>query len=329
MAPTALSKRSKPAFSLPRPGISRVTKSTKEKAMNTRVATKGKSDGKGNINADSAAGVQKKGKSNPQAKSSIPAAKEKGKGKDKRNTGKRQKQKQRGAGATMRGLVDRASDDDDDDGRVGGKRKRHTEEEEEEDDDDIETDAVLNDIAANMDTDTETDTDTNNATDESRSERADLDGDEGEDEGRGEDKDEQDKANTASPPAGLDFSSSPEPDFILAEVTHTDKYTRSKGAKSSGVLDTEEYPIPLPLVHRIMHAHFESPTTTTTLSKDAKALMGTYVGVFVKEAIRRCVDEKKERVVKRRREGGGGAGDAGWLEVEDLERVGCQLVLDF
>jgi hypothetical protein len=121
----------------------------------------------------------------------------------------------------------------------------------------------------------------------------------------------EDKENDSLPNASdaeEPMPSSPEPDFILAEVTNTTTTTPS-------------YPIPLPLVHHILVQNFTS--ASTKISTDARSLVGKYVEVFVKEAVARCVAEKKERVQR------GEEGDGGWLEVEDLERVGGQLVLDF
>lgn len=57
--------------------------------------------------------------------------------------------------------------------------------------------------------------------------------------------------------------------------------------------------------------------------------MGKYVEVFVREALARCAFSRGER--ERERDGGGldGGISDGFLEVEDLERVGGQIVLDF
>jgi hypothetical protein len=309
MAPTASSKRSRLPFSPPRPGISKVTKPTKDKTKNNKGITKRKSSG--DINGDS--GVPRsKPKPKPRVTSGV---KEKGKRKQT------EKVKQRGAGGTMRALLNGARDGngDGDDDEDEDERQRHEEE------DDDEENEVLNDIAARKitDIDTDEDTDSNKDTEESGSERHDLDNDDDRREDENENENEEDADENAPPASRLNFSS-PEPDFILAEVMHSHTHTNTHnqgGTNSSSSPDSDEYPIPLPLIHRIMHAHFSVPNTV--LSQHARALMGTYVGVFVKEAIRRCVDEKRERVKR------GEGGDAGWLEVEDLERVGCQLVLDF
>jgi hypothetical protein len=132
------------------------------------------------------------------------------------------------------------------------------------------------------------------------------------DDAESDDGGEHDDEEAASPP------SSPEPDFILAEVVNSSSLR--KGPALS------EPAISLPLIHRVMQSHFTGPEKTS-ISSDARALVGKYVEIFVKEGIRRCVDEKKER------EANGGATaagvDNGWLELEDLERVATQLCMDF
>lgn len=111
-------------------------------------------------------------------------------------------------------------------------------------------------------------------------------------------------------------------EFMLAEVTHhPDRHNKSSKNKSS------DFPIPLPLIHRIMQSQFTTPEKTS-LSTDARSLLGKYVEAFVREGIRRCVHERVEREKGVGANGGDGS-DTGWLEVEDLERVGVQLCLDF
>lgn len=70
-----------------------------------------------------------------------------------------------------------------------------------------------------------------------------------------------------------------------------------------------------------MHQAYLEPDKTK-IAVDAKALVGKYIEIFVKEAIARCTHERAERDA----EGGGGDG---WLELDDLERCAPQLVLDF
>ncbi|KAL6252641.1 hypothetical protein RBB50_000360 [Rhinocladiella similis] len=110
--------------------------------------------------------------------------------------------------------------------------------------------------------------------------------------------------------------SSPEPDFILAEVAHDDPAPDVFGPEPA---------ITLPLIHRIMQSHFNQPERTK-ISEDARILVGKYIEIFVKEGIRRCVDDKKDR---EKSSGGGTSMDSGWMELEDLERVATQLCMDF
>lgn len=148
-----------------------------------------------------------------------------------------------------------------------------------------------------------------------------------------EDDDETDHNTTHSqtpPPSSSSASraSSPEPDYILAEVTTKNPTTTNPFSSSSHSSDPT---IPPSLIHLILTHHFAHPDTTS-LSTDARTLLGKYVEVFVREGIRRCVAQKDEH------DGVGNganddnafpASDKGWLEVEDLERIGVQLCLDF
>ena len=63
------------------------------------------------------------------------------------------------------------------------------------------------------------------------------------------------------------------------------------------------------------------------MSTTAKAVIGKYVEVFVREAIARCAFERQEK--EKGDEDGDLRGGDGWLEVEDLEKSAPQLVLDF
>lgn len=104
-------------------------------------------------------------------------------------------------------------------------------------------------------------------------------------------------------------------DMMLAEIT---------SAPSSSSLSPT---IPIPLLHRLMHHSFKNPEETK-LSTDARACVGRYIETFIREGIARCAFEVGEKV----HEGGSDSAlghDDGWLEVEDLERVGGQLVVDF
>ena len=104
-----------------------------------------------------------------------------------------------------------------------------------------------------------------------------------------------------------------EPDFILAEVTHDDKAT-------------DEPKVPLSLLHRILHHNFRDKDNTR-ITTDAKEVLGKYVEVFVREAIARSAYESQGKGAENDDSGMGR--DDGFLEVEDLEKTGVQLVLDF
>ncbi|KAK5945804.1 hypothetical protein PMZ80_003012 [Knufia obscura] len=108
------------------------------------------------------------------------------------------------------------------------------------------------------------------------------------------------------------ITSSPEPDMILAEITTTPS--------------TSDSPIPEQLVHKILNSRFETPGKTK-ISADARDLVGRYLEVFVREAVMRSAFEREGREGGEVGDGAGRGG--GFLEVEDLERVGVQLCLDF
>ena len=118
----------------------------------------------------------------------------------------------------------------------------------------------------------------------------------------------------ASPSLSRSPSPISEPDFILAEVTHDDNNA------------SDEPVVPLSLLHRILHHNFRDKDKTR-ITTDAKEVLGKYVEVFVREAIARSAYESQGN-------GRDDAGDSmrrgdGFLEVEDLEKTGVQLVLDF
>lgn len=132
-----------------------------------------------------------------------------------------------------------------------------------------------------------------------------AEGDEDESDGDEEEQDEAEDDNDAS-----------DADMMLAEVTHDLPENEAM-----------EPAIPIPLLHRLMHHSFKT-SQDTKLSTDARACVGKYIEVFIREGIARCAFEVSEKA----HEGGSDSAlghDDGWLEVEDLERVGGQLVLDF
>jgi hypothetical protein len=79
-------------------------------------------------------------------------------------------------------------------------------------------------------------------------------------------------------------------------------------------------PIPAPLLARLLHENFEDENTQ--IQKGAMNLFGSYMSIFVREAIARAKEERK-KAAKR------GARMEGFLQVEDLEKLAPQLVLDF
>jgi hypothetical protein len=87
------------------------------------------------------------------------------------------------------------------------------------------------------------------------------------------------------------------------------------------LLDTTTPPIPPPLLARLLHQNFEDDNTQ--IQKGAMSLFGSYMSIFVREALARAKDER-DKAAKR----GVGRSEA-FLQVEDLERLAPQLVLDF
>ncbi|KAG6032031.1 hypothetical protein E4U41_007341 [Claviceps citrina] len=87
-------------------------------------------------------------------------------------------------------------------------------------------------------------------------------------------------------------------------------------ARAARPTDAEEAPappeksIPKDLLTRVLHEFFTKDATR--ISRDANAAVGKYMDIFVREAIARAAVEKS----------------AGFLEVEDLEKIAPQLLLD-
>jgi histone H3/H4 len=78
--------------------------------------------------------------------------------------------------------------------------------------------------------------------------------------------------------------------------------------------------IPQPLLVRLLHEHFAN--RETKIDKHAVVVLQKYVEVFVREAIARTAMAKKERRDV-------DPDDAGWVDLEDLERIAPGLMLDF
>ena len=81
-------------------------------------------------------------------------------------------------------------------------------------------------------------------------------------------------------------SLSPEPDYILAEITTT-------GNNDEDIM-TSEPKIPSKLMTALLHRHFQDDKTRVT--KDAAKLYAKYIDIFVREAVARAVYEKKEKL---------------------------------
>jgi hypothetical protein len=80
--------------------------------------------------------------------------------------------------------------------------------------------------------------------------------------------------------------------------------------------------VPDKLIMTLLQHSFQDKEKTK-INKEAGKIMRKYVEVFIREALARSAFAREER----EREGSG-VGD-GFLEVEDLERMGQQMVLDF
>ncbi|KAG5925032.1 hypothetical protein E4U42_004483 [Claviceps africana] len=95
------------------------------------------------------------------------------------------------------------------------------------------------------------------------------------------------------------------------------RQARGRAARAApGAMDNAEEAaapeksIPKDLLTRVLHEFFTKDATR--ISRDANAAVGKYMDIFVREAIARAAVEK----------------NAGFLEVEDLEKVAPQLLLD-
>ncbi|KAL3467548.1 CENP-S associating centromere protein X-domain-containing protein [Aspergillus heterothallicus] len=122
-------------------------------------------------------------------------------------------------------------------------------------------------------------------------------------------------SDSDSEPRNLDreSNSADEADYILAEITH------HKDPDTEDVISSEPL-VPQKLLTKLLHHHFRN--WKTKIAKDANAVAAKYIDVFVREAVARAAFERAEGGT------GGGVGD-GFLEVEDLEKMGPQLAMDF
>jgi hypothetical protein len=87
------------------------------------------------------------------------------------------------------------------------------------------------------------------------------------------------------------------------------------------LLDLKSPPIPPPLLARLLHQNFEDDNTQ--IQRGAMTLFGSYMSIFVREALARAKDERDKSANR-----GGGRSES-FLQVEDLEKLAPQLVLDF
>lgn len=78
-------------------------------------------------------------------------------------------------------------------------------------------------------------------------------------------------------------SVSQEPDYILAEITHSNPVED---------VTSSEPTIPAKLLTRLLHQHFQNEKTK--VAKDANGVVAKYVDVFVREAIARAAYERAE-----------------------------------
>lgn len=90
--------------------------------------------------------------------------------------------------------------------------------------------------------------------------------------------------------------------------------------ESETFLTSQLNPVPENLLARLLYHGFEDKDTV--IQKGALELTAKYMDTFVREAIARAADERKDA-----RKGGGHMD--GYLQVEDLEKLAPQLVLDF
>ncbi|KAL2809310.1 CENP-S associating centromere protein X-domain-containing protein [Aspergillus granulosus] len=131
--------------------------------------------------------------------------------------------------------------------------------------------------------------------------------------------DESDAASSSSysdsEPRNLDLesNSADEANYILAEITH------HNDQDPEDVISSEPL-IPQKLLTKLVYHHFRNEKTK--IAKDANAVVAKYIDIFVREAVARAAFERAEGGTN------GGVGD-GFLEVEDLEKMGPQLALDF
>ncbi|KAL4873812.1 CENP-S associating centromere protein X-domain-containing protein [Aspergillus spectabilis] len=120
------------------------------------------------------------------------------------------------------------------------------------------------------------------------------------------------RASSPENSSDLDPGSADEANYILAEISHVEPATED-------VLSSDPL-IPPKLLTKLVHHHFRNEKTK--IAKDANAVVAKYIDVFVREAVARAAFEREEGKTSSK------VGD-GFLEVEDLEKMGPQLAMDF
>ncbi|KAF2396440.1 hypothetical protein EJ06DRAFT_240110 [Trichodelitschia bisporula] len=107
------------------------------------------------------------------------------------------------------------------------------------------------------------------------------------------------------------------------EGSEIEEQEEVRPARRGIVDDDEPPPIPEKLLARLLRDGFEDEGTK--IGAEAMSVVGKYVETFVREAIARAMEERRAA----EREAGDMGPDAGFLQVEDLEKLAPQLVLDF
>ncbi|KAH6680251.1 CENP-S associating centromere protein X-domain-containing protein [Halenospora varia] len=155
-----------------------------------------------------------------------------------------------------------------------------------------------------------------------------LEGEDGEEEdvdmgeGSGEEGEDPFSSQPASKPSTSASKRRPNRAPTLSRSPSPSQQLQHENSNLQGASDEQrQESIPPNLLTHLLQSMFTQQGTR--ISKSANAAVGRYMETFVREGVARCVWARAEGV-----EGGGG-GDGGFLEVEDLERLGPQLLLDF
>ncbi|EME85981.1 uncharacterized protein MYCFIDRAFT_131731 [Pseudocercospora fijiensis CIRAD86] len=118
----------------------------------------------------------------------------------------------------------------------------------------------------------------------------------------------------------------PSPESIASHHDNEPPDDTVAGARAEIPLPTQsdDTPsIPQALLLRLLHESFQDKNTK--IDKHAIQVFQKYVEIFVRETLARCTLDKKEASER----GEVAEIDAGWLELEDLEKAAPGLMLDF